>query len=161
MSLNWSIENVRDKDDLWIEITEQEYTQPPPLSTVSKRDGKFIRLNWKTTILIWVSMSLGLGKITEKNVNKWVERLAWLQKVDGAMLGDHEQSYYVTRSDVERNIGLSMNVVDETGAAWRKKFMTNRSSEMAKWLDRMEKEQGKVLEEREDDEEETKDSQAC
>lgn len=126
MSLNWSTEKVQyfkqNPDELWVKYrkgTPEEYED----------------VNAETKALIFGSMSLGLGSITEKNASEWYARWKMYEKYDGFSLysmfkedGTYED-IYLTPEVILKHIGLGMNVSDETTTNWCKRFAKPRYKE--------------------------------
>jgi hypothetical protein len=120
MSLNWSTQKVeyfkQNPDELWVKYrkgTPEEYED----------------VNAETKALIFGSMALGLGSITEKNASEWYARWKMYEKYAGFTLYsvyDKESNkineVYLTPEVILKHIGLSMNVSDETTATWCKRF---------------------------------------
>ena len=79
-------------------------------------------LNPVTNALIWSTMSVGLGSITEKNLNEWIVRLEFSDKLFGTMLKKDGEDRPFTREELVAHIGLSCNVVDETRVKWTKRM---------------------------------------
>lgn len=81
-----------------------------------------------TNELIWLTMGIGLSKLTEKNIDTWVFRLRiWFEL--------HALGGPPNRRDLIKRIGLSTNADDLTDAAFKKKVMDiwwRRISERAK-----------------------------
>ena len=63
-----------------------------------------------TDALIWVTMGIGIGDITEKNVNEFADRVLTLQAATGGLIATTKESIVVTREDVEAHIGMTTNV---------------------------------------------------
>jgi hypothetical protein len=76
--------------------------------------------------LIWASIGVDLGSITEDNVDDWVFRLALIQKIDGAYMRLNGKPLFLVREHVERRIGLRVNVVNMTKTKWINKLLNNR-----------------------------------
>lgn len=75
-----------------------------------------------TEALIWMTMAVDLGDITEKNLDEWMVRLRVVEKTTGPILRDgNGKDLKVTREMVERRIGLKTNVINKTRAFWAKK----------------------------------------
>lgn len=68
--------------------------------------------------LIWGSIATDMGEITEKNVNEWFFRFKFLESV-----GKSITTQPMTRSVIERWIGLRMNVVTLPRKKWMKRVM--------------------------------------
>lgn len=120
MSLNWTVENVEDFENRCY----TEATVDQPMKGVKKGDTI---LSPTTEALIWISLSVGLGAITEKNWEKWYARAHTVEKLGGAFrwqLSDGErEELFLTPEDVYRHIGLSTNVHRETDAQWRRRVI--------------------------------------
>ncbi len=99
MALHWDMEKVKDRKELFDEVGS----------------GIF-------DAIIWSTMAVGLGGITEKNVDKYFERLMILDKVDGPYLRDKEGPKSWDYATVKRFIGLSTNVANDSDAVFKKKI---------------------------------------
>lgn len=119
MSLDWSITKVKD----WEKVAMREE---------NGLEGT------KTEALVWACMSIGLSGITKKNVDEFFDRVEMLEKLRGAFInryvedasmagGLREEPYHFTREDIERRVGLSTNVSNETRAKWVKR-VTKRAA---------------------------------
>ena len=71
--------------------------------------------------LIWATMAVGLGKITEQNAAEFGARLDLWQDIHGGFMSGPDGPFRITREDVRNRIGLRCNVSDETRAAWIKR----------------------------------------
>jgi hypothetical protein len=104
MSLDWSIENCEDK-------TISEDAEWPITESV-----------------IFATMAVGMGKITEDNAVEFANRVALVQQINGAYLNKSAKGtnltspYYVTLEDVKKRIGLRTNVSNESHTAFVKRF---------------------------------------
>ena len=104
MSLNWNVENIDNyKQVCW------------------KEDGT---LNPVTETLIFGTMAVGLGSITDKNVDEFAARFRIMEKIHGAFLykpgpgGKGRVDWLLTDEDFIAHIGLVCNVSNETRAKW-------------------------------------------
>ena len=117
MALHWELSKIHDYEEVcFIEATEDD-----PSNGVEKGDRL---LNPLTNTLIWASISVELGGITEANADQWYARLRVVQKLFGTLMihGDgtpHE----ITADEVRAHIGLSVNVSPVTDMKWRTKQM--------------------------------------
>lgn len=66
--------------------------------------------------LIWGSLALDLGEITDKNVDEWMFRFKFLETV-----GRSITNVPMTRSVVERWVGMRTNVITLTRKKWMKR----------------------------------------
>lgn len=99
MSLNWDARAVRDIDNL--------------------TDNERVTLD----SLIWSTLAIGMGEITDENAQEFYTRLSLIEKVTGASRFDGESKpLYFTPDDVKRFVGLTTNVFPK----WSKtKFKTH------------------------------------
>ena len=101
MSLNWNCSNVKGFDT-------KEFSDPH----FPDED----RLHPVTNALIWASMHVGLGEITEKNAEEFARRLKIVEEVTGSSINYSKigeegfEDYPITLEDVKRHIGLYTNV---------------------------------------------------
>jgi hypothetical protein len=104
MSLNWDLRSIKDLDAI----------RNNPL----KPDEQHPVLYW----LIWAMLPIGMPGITEQNKAKVYERLCIYQLMTGPALKYTDGvAVYVTMEDVERCIGLKVNVGTETDAVFYRK----------------------------------------
>lgn len=104
MALQWSIENVKDCEQVCFD---------------HDADGSRSAMKHITHYLIMSSMALGLRGITDKNWRTFYKRLHVLESV---ALGERE---YTSIEDVRSHIGLTVNVADETDAKWAARIAKN------------------------------------
>ncbi len=114
MSLDWKLTDIKDYKELcWREDPD---------------DSELRILNPVTKALIFRTMSVGMGDITEKNWKDFYERLYFLQLLDGPEItGTDSEGEIVQRSitpeEVHRHVGLHTNVWPKEGAAaWRNRM---------------------------------------
>lgn len=98
MSLNYQLTNIRD----WQELTGDEGVKPV------------------TQALIFATMAVGMGQITEANAHKFAVRLEVVQRVDGPYMVRDGKPSPLTVADVQRHIGLGTNASTLTDAQFRK-----------------------------------------
>jgi hypothetical protein len=99
MSLNWNIEECSE------EIRNDEGEWPI------------------TNALIWATMGVGLGEITEKNAAEFYARVKLSEKLVGQMLNRGPEPYWITAEDVRKRVGLRTNVSNEGRAKWVNRFV--------------------------------------
>ena len=68
--------------------------------------------------MIWGSIAVDLGEVNEKNVDEWMFRLRFLERI-----GRGITSTPMPESIVRRWVGLKMNVITENRKKWMKKRM--------------------------------------
>jgi len=123
MSLNWSTEEVKffkdNPDKLW--VTWQE-------------NGKEVSdVNAETKSLIFGSISVGIGNITETNCSEWYARWKMYERFDDFFLyskfdGVNTSRVYLSPEVITKHINLSTNVGYESSTNWIKRFVKRRPS---------------------------------
>ena len=151
MSLDWSLEDVENYDTVCfirVDKTDPGYNDisTSRYSGWSVRDDgqKYIR-NPITNKLINLTMPVGLGVISQDNIEEWQYRLWWLEKVLGA------EAFYVQRwipssamfnscstiseEDLRSHIGLSSNADILDRDEWFSDFVSKVDVELKnfKW----------------------------
>jgi hypothetical protein len=127
MSLNWDISKVRNNNEVCkINVGTAEQ-----------------RLNPVTEGLIYATLTVGLGEITEKNVDEWMLRLGFTDRLHGTLLKKDRQDRPFTREEVVAHIGLRTNVSKETRAKFIKRH-TESYFRDAEYYQRQEAEQKKA-----------------
>jgi hypothetical protein len=120
MSLNWDISGVKNHAVLSIHPDDREKAAANP-------DGTY-RLNPVTNALIWGTMTIDIGQITEKNWKEVYRRIRAYERLVGAINqyykpdGTHYPRY-VTAQDVYDHIGLRTNVATRTSAQWASRLL--------------------------------------
>lgn len=107
MSLNWDITNIENHEELLVDSPDG--------------DGKV--LDGLTNGLVWISMGTGLGKnwsLDAEFAPEFYARIRLLDKMDGPLLTQGGEPYKITPQDIERRIGLKVNVSPKTRAAFLK-----------------------------------------
>lgn len=104
---------------------------------------------WGTTNnLIWMTMAVGLGEISEQNWKEFLFRIRVLERIDGAFLYINHpttdppesgkirrEALYYTVEMVKKRIGLYTNVSNETRATWIKRRTTEMFEKMEKEIE--------------------------
>ena len=66
-----------------------------------------------TNALIWLTMGVDLGEITEKNIGEFYARIKLWEAIQGCMIKDDKlDDVYLSFEDVRKRIGLTTNVSD-------------------------------------------------
>ena len=141
MSLNFNLKEVENHKELYLEdgymkvpvyqigILEDDehywvpegddYRAATDMEVTAAREGKVtlytraVRLNGLTNTLIWISVPVGIQKITKENVDEFFRRVQEIEK-DGAWMNTPDGPAYFTRQDIVRHIGLGTNVTPVT-----------------------------------------------
>ena len=117
MALRWSIKKVmgfkKNPDDYYLPIK-------------NKKGGKVFDIQPITKHLVYETMIVGLGEITENNIDEWLIRMRLAEKLYGTslMIRDDKgvvKPYHITIEDLERHIGLWTNA----NRLKRKEFVNN------------------------------------
>ena len=102
MSLNWDVTEVKDHEEITAE-----------------------GMPWVVTeVLIWYTMAVDLGEITEENHEEFFKRVSIWESIHGAGMvernteTDEHEDRFVTLEDVERRIGLNTNVITRDREEW-------------------------------------------
>jgi len=105
MALNWDMTEVRDTHLLHNTAKEKGGERPFPEGSDEDWVGD---RQWEiTNNLIWATMAVDMGSITEKNYEEFYRRLIIAGRVFGS-------PYRITLADVKRRIGLGCNVTTKT-----------------------------------------------
>lgn len=105
----WSIEAVRDYDELWQDASAESdgKARVTWIPTRETADGKTERLNDLTAILIFLLPAIEIDEITDANVEEVFTRLRMLEVATGGMLkGDDGKSQMLSLRHVHRHIGM-------------------------------------------------------
>ena len=121
MSLNWNLEGIKDyKQVCWI----------------GGDDDLDRRMNPVTNALIFGTIAVGLGSITDKNVDEFAARFRIMEKVHGCMITKDGKPEFLTDEDFISHIGLVCNVSNETRAKWAGRIFNNKQTSITEDLAR-------------------------
>jgi len=113
MSLDWDLTKIENSENIcWKKDDDgQEYMNPC------------------TESLIWMTMAIGIGKITEENAADVYARISMWEDLFDTMMSKFENgkriAVPITAQDVVDHIGLRTNVGKETEASFRKRVADN------------------------------------
>jgi hypothetical protein len=114
MSLDWNISEIKDHETMCFEDRIHAGRKKSCLSAV-------------TESIIWYTIGVGLGEITEKNIEEWMFRMKCIDLTIGALLtvceDDGPKYVAISEDTVRKHIGLKTNVTNESRSKWWKKFM--------------------------------------
>jgi len=103
-------------------------------------DIQDVKADWKsdevwpiTNALIWGTMSVAMGSITEDNWKEFYTRCHMIETIHGAWLWDKDGKKYITPKDVQSHIGLHTNATTLSNAKF-KTDMDRRLRQQAKDL---------------------------
>jgi hypothetical protein len=113
MSLDWNLTKISNNTEVCWEKNE---------------DGTD-KLNPVTESLIWLTMGIGMGSITEDNQSDFYCRVVMYEKLFGTMLSywkdSKKVSVPITPEDIHNHVGLTTNVSKDTDASFRKRIVEN------------------------------------
>lgn len=120
MALHWDISKVKDTHLLHNTAPEKGGEPPFPKGSPEDIEGD---VQWAITdALIWATMGVDMGSITEKNIDEFYTRLVMMVKASGPLLHKGGEPYHISYEDVRRRIGLSTNVSTKTPAQFNKRM---------------------------------------
>ena len=125
MSLNYDLSNIENYETVcWI----------------GEKGADDRRMNPVTETLIFGTMAVGLGSITDKNVDEFAARFRVMEKVHGAFLYKVEDGkrvdWLLSDEDFIAHIGLVCNVSNETRAKWAGRIFNNKQTSVTEELAR-------------------------
>jgi len=111
MSLNWDLTKIKNYEEFcWLK----------------NDDDDTVKLNTATEALIWLSMGIGMNRITEANAAEFYSRVSLYEKLNGSMRSvwyDDDRGHqriFTSEEDVYNHIGLGTNATPYTDAKFRK-----------------------------------------
>jgi hypothetical protein len=116
MALHWSVEDIADSDRVCFEERD-------PLPSEGKPGEKVRALRPLTEALIFATLGVKIGHITESNASEFYARLKVTERLDGPLLykTDDEGNQIdvaVTPEMIRAHVGLRTNVPTEKRAAF-------------------------------------------
>lgn len=109
MSLDFHTRNVKDKEACWVKKGGETKATP------------------ELEVMVWTSLQIGLGDITEKNLPEWKFRIAVMHQI-GMGIAMHpdgpDAAFEATLGHLRTFMGLHTNVSDETRAWFYRKVKT-------------------------------------
>jgi hypothetical protein len=123
MSLSWNVENIKDYETVcWI----------------GEKGADDRRINPVTETLIFMTIGVGLGSITENNVGEFAARFRVMEKVQGPFLvKSGGKDWYLSDEDFIAHIGLYCNVTNETRSQWARRVFVNKQSSITDEIARL------------------------
>lgn len=121
MALHWDLTKVKDTHLLHNVAKEKGGEPLYPKGSMEDREGD---AQWAITdTLIWMTMAVDMGRITEDNWRDFLTRIRLLEKLQGAFMHKGGEPYYLKARDIRRRVGLSTNVGTKTMAVWRNRIV--------------------------------------
>lgn len=94
-------------------------------------------LNPITEALIWKTLSVGIGEITEANAAEFIARLAIIEAIDGFVIFEEGKGRPISEEEVVAHIGLRTNVFPAlTRAQWLKQQIGSRADDRKRYAQR-------------------------
>lgn len=121
MSLDWNTQGIKffkdNPDKLWV--------------TWEENGREVSDVNVETKGLIFGSMAVGIGNITETNCSEWYARWKMYERFDDFFLyskfdGQNTSYIYLSPDVLVKHINLSTNVGYESSSNWVKRFVKRR-----------------------------------
>lgn len=121
MSLNWNVSNVDyykdDLESIWIKVNDGwgDYDDVIP----------------ELKSMIFATMAIGIGDLSDKNAPDFYARFKVLEKIDDfyvtSKIGDDGllDKQYITPYIVKKHVGLATNVTKTSNAEWVKNLLRN------------------------------------
>jgi hypothetical protein len=109
VSLNYDLRDVQ----------ENEHTT----SEETHNDGTIQKWGRWTETLIFATMAVDMGEITEKNYQQFYQRHRWFLRAAGINPRDYTDAGY-SEEVVKAHIGLKTNVFTTTEAAYKKRLLS-------------------------------------
>lgn len=107
MALHWDLTKIANHDEVcW-------FTADRDVPEHDIKQGETL-MNPKTNSLIWATMGVGIGEITEKTAPEFYARMQILNLLD-------KYEGQITAEDIHKHIGLKCNVTYESKASWLKR----------------------------------------
>lgn len=108
MALHWDLKDIRDYETACFVMGE---------------DGKR-RLSPVTEALIWYTMAVDIGRLTEADLPEFWARMKVADALRGPMLWDIDEYRPITLDELKAHVGLSTNVAKVPRASWVKRVVT-------------------------------------
>lgn len=130
MSLNFNLGDIKNhRRKCWIPKAKADEMGWPGFD----RNARGAAMHPNTKLLIFQTMAVGIGRITEANVAEFYTRIKLLEKLNGLTDGWWGIEPTATKSewthrpiepkDIEGHIGLETNVPDEPRAEWQRRII--------------------------------------
>jgi hypothetical protein len=132
MPLDFNCTDIKDEDtyQLWREPYPDEGNvyedfaehQPDRARIADGPNGERIKqirvLNPITNVLVFATMTIGIGAITEATAGEFWARLSMYERLGGALCATSDGPRPFTKQDIYDHIGLKTNVSEETRTKW-------------------------------------------
>ena len=113
MALTWDLGKIKNYEELCFSTDEDGNEKMTP----------------QTEAMIWLTMAIGMGNITEKNAAQFYARVHFYETMFGSFLvsfDDNGKKYHpITPEDIVNHIGLHTNVSLESDASFKNRMFKN------------------------------------
>lgn len=132
MSLDWDLTNIKDNETVcWI---------PDPTDDMPDA----VSMNPVTEALIWATLAVDIGRLTEENLDEFAYRLHFWERMFSPYLIENGKGREMTYKEIKAHVGLSTNVMNISRAQWMKKNTRSIEREYGwqanAWLDKSKRE---------------------
>lgn len=143
MSLNYDLTKIENVEDLKETVSvpvmkmvkgEKNAEGWTKLSEVETGEFETVtRLKTLTECLIFSTMSVDIGEITQENYMRFFVRIDLLQRHGGPyLIVNGNEPYYITLEDIRRHIGLKCNVSYVSDSEWIRGFYRRRLEDVCR-----------------------------
>lgn len=133
MSLDYTLTKIKDYETVCWEVDEHPenagFEGMFSRSRYDKDDGTHMVMKYETHLLVFATMEVGIGQLTEASLQEFWVRLSIMERMFGAHLrqkdpvtGEWTPKYY-TYDEVKQHIGLSTNVSYVSPTKWNTQIM--------------------------------------
>ena len=126
MALYWSVDEILNYEKICWDSVDEIPKDDYESTYCTHEDGTHGRLSAITHALIFNSMGIDIGGISEKNVDEVIRRTMLWQEVVGPLLKRREDGKlvdrWITPDEIRMHIGMTTNVGMKTRVAFRSKL---------------------------------------
>lgn len=126
MALNWNVEKIDNYETVcWI----------------GEKGSDDRRMNPVTEALIFNSMAIDIGLITDDNAAEVFARTRILESINGGMLIKDGKESKITIEDIKAHVGLSTNVAFKSRKEWAMRWFVGHGDYLVKYGEKRKTEQ--------------------
>ena len=123
MSLNYDLTAIPDFKDVCYVTSQKKPADAANGYWGKDEEGTWFRLDYHLNTLILVSPAIGMGELTEENIDEWLRRIQVLEVINGAwnrgLTPDGDLiDVYMTKERLMKWLGLRLNIKTETARQW-------------------------------------------
>lgn len=98
--------------------------------------------------LIFGTMAVGLGTLTEKNIDEWMWRITFLNRIESPIASYRGEGWPTRKSDISKFIGLRTNADTLTRSQWLRTVSENLSRDVDAAIRQIEREEREAQKEK-------------